>query len=327
MQRPMRKIVCHQFGPPTSLALEEVDAPEPSSGEVALDVRAAGVNYVDALLVAGRYQIKPPLPFTPGSDVAGTVAAMGEGVHEWAPGDDAIAMVGLGGFAERVVLPASMLFRVPPGLDLARAATCIQSYATVLFAYTRRMTLEPGQTVLVLGAGGGVGLAAIDLAVALGARVVAAASSEAKLAAARAAGAAETIAYESEDLKARARALSGGGVDVVVDPVGGRHADAALRALGVGGRFLVIGFAGGGIPTLPLNQVLLNNRTVLGIDWGAWTFREPLANRELISEVLAMIAAGRLHPAAPAAHPLADAGRVLTDLLERRVIGKAVLLP
>jgi NADPH:quinone reductase len=323
----MRKIVCREFGPPSALALEDAAVAAPGPGDVALDIRAAGVNYVDALLATGRYQIKPPLPFTPGSDIAGTVAVVGDGVHDWAPGDQAMAMVGLGGFAERVVLPASLLFRVPPGLDLRCAATCIQSYATMLFAYTRRTTLERGQTVLVLGAGGGIGLGAIDVAVALGARVIAAASSPAKLAAARAAGAAATIDYEGEDLKVRARALSGGGVDVVVDPVGGRHADPALRALAAGGRFLVIGFAGGSIPALPLNQVLLNNRTVLGVDWGAWSFREPGANRELINEVLAMIAAGRLHPAAPTAHPLADAGRVLTDLLERRVTGKAVLLP
>jgi len=323
----MRTIVCHEFGPPASLLVEDIDAPVPGPGDVALDIRAAGVNYVDALLVTGRYQMKPPLPFTPGSDVAGVVAAIGGGVEGWKVGDHAVAMVGLGGFAERVVLPASMLFRVPRDVDLGRAAGCIQSYATMLFAYTRRTTLERGQTVLVLGAGGGIGLAAIDLAVALGARVIAAASSDAKLVAARAAGAVETIAYESEDLKTRARALSGGGVDVVVDPVGGRHADAALRTLAAGGRYLVLGFAGGDIPKLPLNQVLLSNRTVVGVDWGAWSFREPEANRELIREMLAMVADGRLHPPAPVAHPLAVAGRVLTDLLERRVTGKAVLRP
>jgi len=323
----MRKIVCHQFGPPASLLLDDVEAPVPGPGDVVLDVHAAGVNYVDALLVSGRYQLKPPLPFTPGSDVAGSVAAVGEGVDGWAVGDHAVAMAGLGGFAERVVLPASMLFRVPSNLDLARAAACIQSYATMLFAYTRRTTLERGQTVLVLGAGGGVGLAAIDLAVALGARVIAAASSDAKLAAARAAGASAAIAYESEDLKAQARTLSGGGVDVVVDPVGGRHAAPALRSLAAGGRYLVIGFAGGDIPSLPLNQVLLSNRSVIGVDWGAWSFREPLANRALIREVFELIAAGRLQPPVPATHPLAEAGRVLTDMLERRVTGKAILLP
>ena len=323
----MRKIVCHQFGPPASLLLDDVEAPVPGPGDVVLDVHAAGVNYVDALLVSGRYQLKPPLPFTPGSDVAGSVAAVGEGVDGWAVGDHAVAMAGLGGFAERLVLPASMLFRVPSNLDLARAAACIQSYATMLFAYTRRTTLERGQTVLVLGAGGGVGLAAIDLAVALGARVIAAASSDAKLAAARAAGASAAIAYESEDLKAQARTLSGGGVDVVVDPVGGRHAAPALRSLAAGGRYLVIGFAGGDIPSLPLNQVLLSNRSVIGVDWGAWSFREPLANRALIREVFELIAAGRLQPPVPATHPLAEAGRVLTDMLERRVTGKAILLP
>lgn len=323
----MRKIVCHEFGSPSSLIVEECEAPTPGAGDVALDVRAAGVNYVDALLATGRYQLKPPLPFTPGSDVAGTVAAIGDGVSGWSVGDQAVAMVGLGGFAERVVLPASMLFRIPAGLDLPRAAVCIQSYATMLFAFTRRVKLGQGQKVLVLGAGGGIGLAAIDVAVALGAQVIAAASSDDKLAAARAAGASATIAYESEDLKAQTRALAGGGVDVVVDPVGGRHAAPALRTLAPGGHYLVLGFAGGDIPSLPLNQILLTNRSVIGIDWGAWSFREPQANRELIAEVLEMIGSGRLHPPAPTTYPLAAAGQVLTDMLERRITGKAVLVP
>jgi NADPH2:quinone reductase len=197
----------------------------------------------------------------------------------------------------------------------------------MLFALTLRTTVVAGETILVLGAGGGIGLAAVDVARALGLRVIAAASSSEKLEAAQAMGAESVIAYEDEDLKARARELSGGGVDVVADPVGGRHAEPALRTLRVGGRYLVIGFAGGAIPTIPLNQVLLSNRTVVGIEWGGWVFTHPEENRKLIDELLAMVAAGRLHPAEPVTYPLTEAARALTDLMERRVTGKAVLVP
>ncbi|HVF31565.1 MAG TPA: NADPH:quinone oxidoreductase family protein [Acidimicrobiales bacterium] len=326
----MRRLVCREFADPDQLVVEDVDALEPRPGSVVVDVAAAGVNYVDALLVQGRYQIKPPLPFTPGTEVAGTVSAVGDGVTHWAIGDRVLATTNAGGFSEQVLVRESGALAVPEGLSLEQAAGFLQSYGTMFYAYTRRTTVGPDDTVLVLGAGGGIGLAAVDLAKAMGARVIAAASSPQKLAAAEAAGADQTIDYQRDDLKVRARelaAVGGGAVTLVVDPVGGAHAEAALRAVGWGGRYLVIGFAGGPIPKIPLNLVLLNSRTLIGIEWGAWVARDPDGNRAMLGELLELAGSGALHPAEPAVRPLAEAGAVLTDLLERRVSGKVVLVP
>jgi len=322
----VRRIVCSAYGPPSSLAIVDEPDPVPGPGEVVVAVEAAGVNYVDVLLVGGTYQIKIPPPFTPGSELAGTVAALGEGVDGFAVGDRVFATT-FGAFASHVVVPAGALVRIPEGVDADRAASLVQSYSTMWFSLTRRTTIGPGETVLVLGAGGGIGLAAVDVATALGARVIAAASSAEKLDAARAAGAVDVINYATEDLKVRAKELSGGGVDVVVDPVGGEHAEPALRATGWDGRFLVIGFAGGGIPKLPANLVLLNNRSVIGVDWGAWTGRDPDDARALLDEILAAVADGRLHPAAPHTAALEDAARVLQAALDRELVGKTVLHP
>jgi NADPH2:quinone reductase len=323
----MRAVVCHEFGPLDRLTVEDRPDPEPAEGMVRIDVAAAGVNFVDGLICQGRYQLKPPVPFVPGSEVAGTVSALGPGVSGWSVGDRVLVFCGFGGFAGQVVAPALSLVAVPASVDLPRAAALLQSYCTMLFTLTRRTSVRPGEWVLVLGAGGGIGLAAVDVAVALGARVVAAASTPDKLEAAVAMGAEATIAYEEEDLKVRARELSGGGVDVVVDPVGGRHAEPALRATRQLGRFCVIGFASGPIPTVPLNQVLLNNRTVVGVDWGGWTFTDPLGNRALIDEVMGMVADGRLRPTAPATRSLDEAAAVMAGLIDRTVGGKVVLVP
>lgn len=323
----MRRVVCHAPGPLDRLTVDEADAAAPAPGQVVVDVAAAGVNYVDALFVQGRYQIKPPTPFTPGSEIAGTIAAVGDAVDGWSVGDRVMAMPGLGGFASQVALPAPALSRVPDALPLDAAACFIQSYCTALFALTRRTSVAAGEVVLVLGAGGGVGLAAIDVASALGARVLAAASTPGKRAAAEAIGAAATIDYTAEDLKARARELSGrGGVDVVLDPVGGDLAEAALRATGPFGRHVVIGFTAG-IPAVPLNHVLLHNRTVVGVDWGAWTGRDPAGQRALLDEALGMVADGRLRPSAPHRFPLDETPEVLAALLDRRLAGKAVVVP
>lgn len=324
----MRAVVCNEFGPLDRLTIEERPDLEPSPGRVVVDVRAAGVNFVDALFVQGAYQIKPPLPFTPGNEIAGVVAAVGDGVEGLRPGDRVLASVGLGGFASQVSVAAPAAIPIPAGLTDGQAAGFVQSYATMQFAYTVRTTLHPGETVLVLGAGGGVGLAGVDLARHHGATVIAAASSEAKLAAARDAGATHTIDYETtDDLKTAVRELSDGGVDLVVDPVGGRFAEPALRALGWLGRYLVIGFAGGDIPRLPVNQVLLNNRTLVGVDWGAWTMRDPDANRRLVLDLVELAGAGAIRPTEPTAYPLDDVVTALTDLQERRVGGKVVLVP
>lgn len=323
----MRAMVCRELGPPDVLQIEEQPDPEPAPGQVVVAVEACGVNYVDALFVAGDYQIKPALPFVPGSDIAGRVVAVGEGVAGVEVGQPVAAMAGLGGYSTHVAVPATSLLAVPEALTPTQAAGLVQSYATALFALRERAGLREGETVLVLGAGGGVGLAAIDVATALRARAIGAASSEAKRTAAEAAGADATIDYTTEDLKARARELTGGeGVDVVLDPVGGDTAEPALRSLRWFGRYLVIGFTAG-IPRLPLNQVLLRNRSVLGVDWGAWGIQHPAENRSLLEELFAWAAEGRIHPLEPQTYPLERAADALRDLLGRRLTGKAVLVP
>ncbi|HEX3980400.1 MAG TPA: NADPH:quinone oxidoreductase family protein [Acidimicrobiales bacterium] len=323
----MRAVVCHELGPLETLVVEEQPRPSAGEGQVVVDIQAAGVNFVDGLICQGRYQIKPPTPFVPGSEIAGEVSAVGPGVAGVSIGDRVIAFVGFGGFADQAVVPALSLVPMPDSLDFARGAALIQSYSTMLFTLTRRTTLSPGEWVLVLGAGGGVGLAAVDIATALGGRVIAAASNRDKLDAARSMGAEATIDYETEDLKVRARELSGGGVDVVVDPVGGRHSEPALRATRHLGRFCVIGFASGPIASVPLNQILLNNRTVVGVDWGGWTFKDPVGNRDLIAQLMGMVGDGRLHPVEPTGMPLDRAATVMTGLIDRSIGGKAVLVP
>jgi len=323
----VRAVVCPELGPLDTLVVADRAGPDPVEGQVVVEVRAAGVNFVDGLICQGRYQLRPPTPFVPGSEIAGVVAAVGPGVTGVEVGARVIAFVGFGGFAERVTVPALSLVEMPDTVDFAQAAALLQSYCTMLFTLTRRTTLWPGEWVLVLGAGGGIGLAATDVATALGGRVIAAASSPEKLAAAVAMGAEATVDYEAEDLKTRARQLSGGGVDVVIDPVGGRHSEPALRAMGHLGRFCVLGFASGPIASVPLNQVLLNNRTVVGVDWGGWTFKDPAGQRALLDELMELVAAGSLHPVHPATYPLEAAPAVMTGLIDRSIAGKAVLVP
>jgi NADPH2:quinone reductase len=323
----MRRVVCSKLGSLDDLTVEDGPPLEPEAGQVVLDVRAAGVNFVDALIVQGGYQIKPPTPFTPGSEVAGVVVAVGSGVPGLEPGDRALASCWLGGYAEQVATGAESVFRLPDAVTFEQGAALVQSYATALFALTQRSRVRTEEWVLVLGAGGGVGRAAVDVARSLGARVIGAASTEAKRAVAAEGGAELTIDTSGEDVKERARELSGGGVDVVVDPIGGALAEPALRALKVFGRYLVIGFAAGEIPRLPLNQVLLNNRSIIGVDWGAWVSRWPAENRALIEELLDGVAQGLLHPLSPTTAPLADVASVLRDVQSRQVTGKVVLIP
>ncbi len=323
----MRAVVCPRLGPLDTLLLDEQTAPVAGPGQVVVDVKAAGVNFVDGLICQGKYQLKPSTPFVPGSEISGVVAAVGPGVNRVEVGARVMAFTGFGGFAQQAVVPALSLLPMPDTVDFVQAAALIQSYATILFTLTRRTHLSPGEWVLVLGAGGGIGLAATDVAVALGGRVIAAASAVEKLEAATAMGAEATIAYEEEDLKARAREISGGGVDVVIDPIGGRHSEDALRATGHFGRFCVIGFASGPIASVPLNQVLLNNRTVIGVDWGGWTFKDPSGNRTLIDQLLEMVGSGQLHPVRPASYPLDQAPGVMSGLIDRSIAGKAVLIP
>jgi len=324
----VRAVVCNELGPPSLLRVEERPDPVAGPGHVVVDVEAAGVNYVDALFVGGQYQIKPPVPFVPGTESAGRVSAVGEGVTALVTGQRVLVSAGLGGFATKVAAAATSVTAIPDALDAARAATFTQSYSTCLFALRDRAQARPGEAVLVLGAGGGIGLAAIGVARALGCRVFGVASTEEKRAAAKAAGADAVLDPDSESVKDAARAWSGGtGVDVVVDPVGGGLAEASLRSLGDRGRYLVIGFAAGPIPTIPLNQVLLRNRTVIGIDWGIWAMQHAGEQRALLDDLLAMVTSGAIDPVHPTVYSLDDAARALEDLLGRRTVGKAVLIP
>ncbi len=323
----MRVVVCNELGSLDSVGVEQRPDPEPRTGHVVVELRAAGVNFVDGLICQGRYQMKPPVPYVPGGEISGVVSAVGDGVTELGVGDRVMAMTGFGAFSEQIVIPAGSVRVIPEHLDFGQAAAFIQSYSTAWFAMTRRTSVVGGDWVLVLGAGGGIGLAAVDVARCLGARVIGAASSPEKCAAAAAMGAQFTIAYEDEDLKTRARELSDGGVDVVIDPVGGRHSEPALRATKEFGRLCVIGFASGPIASVPLNQVLLRNRTVVGVDWGAWAMGSPEGNREVLDELVALVDQGRLHPTTPQERPLADAAAVMAALLDRSHTGKVVLVP
>jgi NADPH2:quinone reductase len=320
----MRALVCEELG---SVSVAETEGRRPAAGQIVIAVEAAGVNYVDGLFVHGRYQIKLPPPFVPGGEVAGTVSAVGPDVTSPPVGTRVVAVCGLGGFAEQVVVPAAGAVPIPDSMDAARAATFAQSHCTALFALRDRGGLAAGETVLVLGAGGGVGLAAVQVATALGATVIAGASSEDKRRAARAAGAAAVVDTTGQSVKDAARAFSDGGVDVVYDPVGGGLAEPALRSLRQGGRYLVIGFASGSIPSLPLNQVLLRNRAVIGVDWGAWSMADAAGQHALLTELLRLVADGALNPPAPATAPLEAGGQILDDLLQRRVTGKVALIP
>ncbi len=326
----MRAVVCNELGPPSLLRIEERPDTPPGPGQIAVDVEAAGVNYVDALFVAGQYQIKPAVPFVPGTESAGRVVALDESASEsgFAVGQRVLVSAGLGGFASRVVASTSSVTALPDRLDAPRAATFTQSYSTSLFALRTRAQAQPGESVLVLGAGGGVGLAAIGVARALGCRVLGVASTAEKRAAAVAAGAEAALDPAVEPVKDAARAWAGGtGVDLVVDPVGGDLAEPSLRALGDRGRYLVIGFAAGSIPSIPLNQVLLRNRTVVGIDWGIWAMQHADEQRALLVDLLAMVSDGTLDPVHPVQYPLDDVARALEDLLGRRTVGKIALIP
>ena len=326
----MRRIVCQQWGPPEGLVVEESADLEAGPGQVVVAVAAAGVNFVDALFVAGTYQIKVPPPFTPGSELVGRVVAVGDGVTGLAVGDRVLSSLGLGAWSSHVVVPAGALTAVPDALDDAVAAALVQSYCTAWFTLTRRTVVQPEDWVVIFGAAGGVGLAMLDVARSLGAHVVAVASTPDKLRLVieRSANAViDSSVPESEagPLRQQIRDVTDGGADVVIDSVGGGMTEAGLRSLREGGRLMVVGFASGQIPSLPANQVLLRNRSVIGVDWGAWAMGHPQHNAALLGEVLAQADAGVLSPVEPTTMALEDVGVALRDLLERRVVGKLAL--
>lgn len=323
----MKAVLCKAWGPPESLVVEERPTPQPGPGQVLVGVKACGVNFPDTLIVQGKYQFKPELPFSPGGEVAGTVLALGEGVQGFAVGDGVIAATTWGGYAEEVVAEAGRLIPMPDDMDFPVAAAFTLTYGTSHHALKDRAKLQPGETLLVLGAAGGVGLAAVELGKAMGARVIAAASSEEKLALCRAHGADDTIDYSREDLRERIKQLTDGrGVDVVYDPVGGDFSEPALRGMAWNGRFLVVGFAAGRIPSLPLNLPLLKGCAIVGVFWGAFTRNEPQRNAANLAELMQWIGDGRLKPHVSATYPLERAADALNDLLQRKVQGKAVLL-
>jgi NADPH:quinone reductase len=324
----MRATRCNTFGPPENLAIEHVADPLPAPREAVIDVHACGVNFPDVLMVQDLYQFKPGLPFSPGGEVSGVVSAIGHDVTEVTVGDRVVAACGFGGFAEKVAVRASSIHRVPDGVDLTAAAALLTTYGTSYHALRDRAGLRAGETLLVLGAGGGVGLAAVELGAQMGAEVIAAASTAAKLDACRDRGAAATIDYTTTDLKAWLKEYTGGrGVDVVYDPVGGDLAEPALRSTGWQGRYLVIGFAAGDIPRIPLNLPLLKGCSIVGVFYGEHAAREPQMNRAMIVELLDMLADGRIRPQVSAQFPLDRSADALRELMDRRVIGKAVVLP
>ena len=324
----MKAIQCVEWGTPERLVLADVALPEPGADEVRVRVEAAGVNFPDALIVQKKYQVQPPLPFIPGTEVAGTVDAVGSNVKHLKLGERVGAFVGLGGFAEFVCAPAAMVAPLPPGVSTEAAAAFTLTYATSHHALFDRGQLKAGETLAVLGAGGGVGLAAVELGKIAGARVIAVASSEDKLTAARAHGADATINYGSDDLREALKAATAGkGADVIYDPVGGRHTEAALRSLAWRGRLLVVGFADGNIPQIPANLLLIKGASAVGVFWGEFARREPQANQAMLTELFGWLAQGRLKPHVSQTYALADTPRALEALLARRVVGKLVIKP
>ncbi len=321
----MKALICEAFGPYNTHKVKDVDAPAMKPGHVRVSVRAAGVNFPDILIVEGKYQVKPPFPFIPGSECSGVVAELGEGVTGFAIGDRVFFGSMHGAFAEEAVVPAQLLFPVPDGMSFEQASAINLVYGTSYHALKDRAALKPGETLFVLGAAGGVGLAAVELGKAMGATVIAGASSDEKLEVCKAHGADMVVNYAKEDIKEAVRKLSGGGVDVVYDPVGDSLAEPAFRSLGWEGRYLVVGFAGGDIPRLPLNLTLLKSADVRGVFWGQWLARNPEKHRQNTGEFLAMFADGRINPRISAAYPLADFVKAYDDLAERRAMGKVVL--
>jgi len=322
----VKALLCKQFGPPESLVLEDLPSPSAGAGEVVISIKAASVNFPDVLIIQNKYQFKPPLPFSPGSELAGVVKEIGTGVTNVKPGDKVIAFTAFGAFAEEVKTEAVRLLPLPEGMSYEAGASFILTYGTTDHALRDRGQMKAGETLLVLGAAGGVGVAAIEIGKALGARVIACASSDEKLAVCRQHGADECINYATEDLRERIKALTGGkGVDVIYDAVGGPYSEPAFRSIAWRGRHLVIGFAAGDIPKLPLNLALLKGASVVGVFWGDFTKREPQAFAESAKQLARWYRDGKLKPHVSASYPLAQAAEAMNLLASRKAKGKVVI--
>ena len=324
----MKALLCRQHGLPDTLDYAEAPDPAPGEGEIVVDIRAAGANFPDVLIIQNKYQHKPELPFSPGAEFSGVVSAVGAGVTHRSVGDRVIGSCTYGAFAEKIKVSAGRTFVMPDTLDFERGAAFLLTYGTSYHALVDRAQLRAGETLLVLGAAGGVGLAAIEIGKALGAKVIAAASSDEKLAVCREHGADAFINYASGDMREQIRTLTGGrGPDVIYDPVGGHYAEPAFRSIAWRGRYLVVGFANGEIPKLPLNLALLKGASIIGVFWGQYTEREPKQFHADIERMFGWISEGKLNPHVSGRYRLRDGARALEDLMNRKVTGKVVVSP
>jgi NADPH:quinone reductase len=324
----MKAILCTRYGGPDDLEFKELPDPKPGQGEVVVAVKAAALNFFDTLIIAGKYQVKPPFPFSPASEFAGVVESVGAGVSGLAPGDRVLGYGGFGAAREKVQISAQRVVKIPDTLDFDRAAGITVIYGTTLHALQDRAGLKAGETLAVLGASGGTGLAAIEIGKLMGARVIACASSDDKLAFARERGADEGINYATDDLKEALRRVTGGkGVDVIYDPVGGLYAEPALRSIAWKGRFLVIGFAAGEIPKIPLNLALLKGCDIVGVFWGAFIERDPGGHQANMAELVHWAAEGKISAHVHGVYPLAETSAALKAIADRKVMGKVILRP
>ncbi|MCM2306790.1 MAG: NADPH:quinone oxidoreductase family protein [Sulfuritalea sp.] len=324
----MKALICEAYGPIDTLVVKDIPSPLPGPKQLLIEVRAAAVNFPDALMVQGLYQVKPPLPFTPGAEIAGVVKAVGAEVKHFKAGDRVIALTSTGGFAEECLAEAHRVMPLPAGMDFEAGAALVLTYCTSLHALKDCGHLKPNETLVVLGAAGGVGISAIEIGKAMGARVIAAASSDDKLELCKKVGADETVNYSTENLKDRINELTGGkGADVVYDPVGGPYTEPAVRALAWRGRLLIIGFAAGEIPKIPLNLALLKERSLIGVYWGDSTKHDPAGHLANLQQLNDWFAAGVIRPVVSESFPLAAAKEAIAKIANRQVKGKIVVLP
>lgn len=324
----MKAVLCKAYGPPESLVIEETDDLVPEKNEVIIHVKGCGLNFPDTLIIQGKYQFRPDMPFSPGGEVAGTIKEVGEGVSHLKPGDHVMSGTGWGGFAQEVKAMASNVFPIPPGMDFVTAASSMMTYGTSYHALVNRAELKAGESLMVLGAAGGVGTAAIQIGKALGAKVLAAASTDEKLEYCKSIGADMTINYTTENLKERAKELTDGkGVDVIYDPIGDKFAESALRAIAWKGRYLVVGFAAGEIPKIPLNLPLLKGCQIVGVFWGGFFRNEPQKNAQNFMQIARWFAEGKLQPQVYAEYPLEKVAEAMNDMTSKKIMGKVVLVP